>query len=236
MTTKQDQKMAAARRAVELIEPGMHIGVGSGSTVDCVVDALQARLAATPFPLTITAASAHAANHVRAAGLPYVTFDETPALDLLIDGADEVDRRGRLIKGGGGALVREKILAFAARTIVIAVDSSKPVDVLGALPLPVAVVPFGWQAAAAAIGVRATQITLRRTAAGDIFVTDDGLYILDCECGAITDPIELDVWLHLIPAVVETGLFIECVDWLVVGRDDGTTDVRAVPRHAHMNG
>jgi ribose 5-phosphate isomerase A len=248
MTTHQDEKIAAARRAVAFIEPGMLLGLGSGSTVDIVISALRERLAVQSFPLTVAGGSRHTEQQLEAAGLHVIRFDDAPVLDLLIDGADEVDPHGHMIKGGGGALVREKILAFSSRLNIIAVDSSKPVEELGAFPVPVAVVPFGWQAVARTIARRAARIALRTinhtsaphsssphaldtstTDTTHAYRTDDGHYILDCAFPSITDPRELDSWLTAIPGIVDTGLFIDLADRIVIAR--GTdTEVRTIAR------
>jgi ribose 5-phosphate isomerase A len=247
------EKVAAARRAVELVEPGMRVGLGSGSTVDCVIDALRARFPTTPLPFTIVAAaSRHAEERLVAAGLAPAGFSRGDALDLYIDGADEVDPHGFMIKGGGGALIREKILAASAQTVVIAVDSRKPVSQLGAFPLPIAVQQFGWQTTTRHIAsgttlplasgtalLRPSRVTRRMTASTDdasvtaavapAYVTDDGQYILDCEYEAIPEPAALDRSLRSIPGVVETGLFIGLADWIVIGRGHDT-EVRRIVR------
>ena len=205
-------KRRAAEEALKLVEPGMRLGLGTGSTARHFVDLLGARVRAG---LDVLCVSTSEATQTQAAGLgiPLSTLDETPALDLTIDGADEFDGRLRLIKGGGGALLREKIVATASTRMVVIADASKEVATLGRFPLPVEVVPFGLAATRAAVEAVAAEtgcrgaITLRHTA-GRVFVTDGGHYILDCAFGAIPDPEGLASRLVAVPGVVEHGLFI----------------------------
>ena len=166
------------------------------------------------------------ARHARERGIPMTTLDETPELDLTVDGADEIDGALRLIKGGGGALLREKIVASSSRRMLVIADASKRVERLGRFPLPVEVVPFGVAAthrqierSSAALGLSGS-LTLRRQ--GDkLFVTDGGHYILDCAFGAIADPEALDRALADIPGVVECGLFIGLASAAVIAGPTG---------------
>jgi ribose 5-phosphate isomerase A len=207
-----DMKRRAAARACELVQPGMVVGLGSGSTAQMFVDLLGTRVAAG---LAIVGVPTSERTRARAEELriPLSTLDEHPALDLTVDGADELDGRRRLIKGGGGALLREKIVAAASARMVVIADASKKVVSLGAFPLPVEVVPFGLEATRRAM-LRVAQTCgcsgeLRLRPSGDrAFVTDGGHYILDCAFGIIPDPEALAAGLNSVPGVVEHGLFI----------------------------
>jgi ribose 5-phosphate isomerase A len=211
-TADSDQrKREAARRALELVRPGMKLGLGSGTTAHQFVDLIGERVKAGLDVLCVATSEGTAAQ-AKALGVPLSTLDETPELDLTIDGADEIDPKLRLIKGGGGALLREKIVAAASKRMAVIADSTKLVQRLGAFPLPIEVVPFGLAAtrrhierALAQFGL-AGAIRLRGGSAP--FVTDGGHYILDCSLGAIPEPEPLAQTLSLIPGVVEHGLFI----------------------------
>ncbi len=209
--SKDQGKIEAARRAAELVESGMRLGLGTGSTARHFVDIVGQKVAAG---LKIRCVATSKATEVQAIGLgiPMTTLDEMPELDLTVDGADEVDHQLRLIKGGGGALLREKIVAAASHRMAVIADSSKLVSRLGAFPLPVEVIPFGLVAtrghiekAFADLGL-GVAIKLRGGAAP--FVTDGGHHILDCALGGISDPEALAAALAVIPGVVEHGLFI----------------------------
>jgi ribose 5-phosphate isomerase A len=161
----------------------------------------------------------------RELNIPIISFANVQSIDLAIDGADEADPANNLVKGGGGSLLREKIVAAASRTFIVVVDESKLVSQLGAFPLPVEVVPFGWEATAkACAGLGCTPA--RRMADGQPFVSDNGNYILDCAFGTIAAPETLARRLNAIPGVVEHGLFLGMVSKLVIGRPDGTCTLR----------
>jgi ribose 5-phosphate isomerase A len=168
-------------------------------------------------------------RQAEALGIRLSTLDETPYLDLTIDGADEIDEDLRLIKGGGGALLREKIVAVASARLIIIADHTKLVQSLGRFPLPIEVVPFGLTATHNTVRSLAEdagctgEITLRRRPDGTPFVTDNGNYILDCAFGDIGDPDTLDDALKVIPGVVENGLFIGLADMGIIGGPDGVT-------------
>ena len=161
------------------------------------------------------------------------TLDEMPFLDLTVDGADEVDGDLRLIKGGGGALLREKIVATASGRMVVIADASKKVETLGAFPLPLEVVPFGLTATRNMITALAAdagcegEISVRMLSGGKPFLTDSGNLILDCHFGRIEEPEELDEALKLIPGVVENGLFIGIADLAVIAGASGITLIGA---------
>ncbi len=205
-------KREAARLALDLVEPGMRLGLGSGTTARHFVDLVGAKVA-TGLDVRCVATSETTAAQAKALGIPLATLEDLPELDLTVDGADEIDPVLRLIKGGGGALLREKIVAAASLRMAVIADASKLVRRLGAFPLPVEVVPFGLAAtrrhierAIADLGL-AGPIRLRG-GGGAPFVTDGGHYILDCALGAIADAGHLAESLSRIPGVVEHGLFL----------------------------
>lgn len=224
-----DAKQAAALRAVALVEPGMGLGLGSGSTAELFVRALGDRAGREALGLACVATSEGTARLAQAQGLALGPLEGL--LDLTVDGADEIDPHRNLIKGGGGALLREKMVAAASARLVIVADAGKRVDRLGAFPLPVEVVRFGWQATRAAIAsvleradVGGRNLRLRETE-GAPAVTDEGHYLLDLDLGHIADPGALAAALSAIPGVVEHGLFLGMANAVVIGHGDGTTEM-----------
>lgn len=208
-----EQKLAVAAKALEQVRDGMKLGLGTGSTAAHFVDLLGDRVRGG---LNVLCVPTSEATRAQAASLniPLTTLDETPELDLTIDGADEVDPALRLIKGGGGALLREKIVASASTRMTVIVDASKVVETLGAFPLPIEVNRFGYRASLDAIQKTGRacgcegELRLRQTGEGQPFITDSGQYIVDCHFGKIYDPDKLAVGLSAIPGVMEHGLFI----------------------------
>jgi ribose 5-phosphate isomerase A len=222
----ESQKRAAAARAVEFVKPGMRLGLGTGSTARHFVELLGERVRGG---LDIVAVPTSQATHDQAegCGIPLTTLDETPALDLTVDGADEIAPDLSLIKGGGGALLREKIVAAASARMIVIADRSKWVDVLGRFPLPVEVAPFGAAATLramartlAVIG-RPGPMTLRQGRDGHAFVTDGGHWIVDAALGRIDDPQAMAHALSGIPGVMEHGLFIGLAQMAIVAGTDG---------------
>jgi ribose 5-phosphate isomerase A len=212
---------AAARAAVELVEPGMTIGLGSGRAVFRVIELLAARGASTRAAV----ASERTHELARAAGIELVELDGGVELDLALDGADEVDLELRLIKGGGGALLREKIVVAAARRFVVVAETAKRVERLGERsPLPVEVVRFAWPDTRRRLGTLLPEAGLR-TADGGPYVTDEGHYILDCPLPPRPEPEALDRELKGVPGVVEHGLFLGVAERALLGRPDGGVDV-----------
>ncbi len=223
-----DLKKQAAARALELVTPGMRLGLGTGSTAKHFVDLLGARVAEGLDVLCVSTSEVTEAQ-ARALSIPMSTLDETPELDLTIDGADEVDRELRLIKGGGAALLREKIVAAASARMVVIADDTKLVERLGRFPLPIEIVPFGMEAtrravlAAMAGAGAAGDLVLRRKADGSVLVTDGGHWILDAHPGQIPQPEALATALAAIPGVVEHGLFIGLADAAILAGAAGLT-------------
>ena len=219
--TLDQQKRFAAARAVEEVRDGTVVGLGSGSTAAFALEALAARVAAGLRILGIPTSERTAAL-ARELGIPVTDFAAHCHVDLTIDGADEVDPRSlSLIKGRGGALLREKIVAAASTTVIVVADESKLVDRLGAHGLlPVEVVSFGWQAVFDRLAECGFTPTLR-VAGARPFVTDGGNYIADCAVQELSDPAEVDARLARIAGVIETGLFLGLASRIVVGRSTG---------------
>jgi ribose 5-phosphate isomerase A len=227
MTAAEDRdrgKLKAAERALEVVRPGMKLGLGSGSTARHFVDLVGYGVKAG-LNVRCAATSEATAAQAKALGIPLATLDELPELDLTVDGADEIDPKLRLIKGGGGALLREKIVAAASRRMVVIADSSKLVAQLGTFPLPIEVVPFGLAAtrrhienAFAELGLAGS---IRLRGGSSPFVTDGGHHILDCSLGAIAEPERLSRILSPIPGVVEHGLFIGLARAAIIGGAEG---------------
>jgi ribose 5-phosphate isomerase A len=216
-------KSQAAAAALRHVEPGMRLGLGTGSTADAFVRLLgAARLDVLGVPT-----SERTADLAASLGIRLSTLDETPELDLTVDGADEIGPGLALVKGGGGALLREKIVAAASHRMIVIADGSKVVPMLGAFPLPIEVVPFGLEATRRAIAARAAALgldgplDLRRTPEGGPYVTDGGHYIVDASFRRIPDPEALARSLGEIPGVVEHGLFIGLASLAVVARPEG---------------
>ncbi|WP_439637322.1 ribose-5-phosphate isomerase RpiA [Oceanicaulis sp.] len=225
-----EDKTRAAEAALEFIEDGMTLGLGSGSTADIFVRLLGAALESGSLNnIKGVPTSENTARVAREAGVPLIEVDQADKIDVTVDGADEVDGRFRLIKGGGGCLLREKIIAHASDLMVVVVDETKLVETLGAFALPVEVDPFGFTITAkkvydalTAAGVVRPDVKLRcRGDGNDPFVTDGGHYILDCACKALADPEQVAARLNAIPGVVEHGLFINLARAVIVGEDDG---------------
>jgi ribose 5-phosphate isomerase A len=225
-------KRAAAQRALDFVRPGMKLGLGTGSTAAHFVELLGARVAGG---LDIVGVPTSEATRELAEtfGVPLATLDDYPELDLAVDGADEIDGELRLIKGGGGALLREKIVAMAAERMIVIADRSKHVARLGAFPLPIEIVRFGARATlrmveAASQDIGCTgKISFRKTTAGENFITDGGNFILDCAFGSIVDPESLGDVLEMIPGVVEHGLFIGIADTAILAGPDGIEVIEA---------
>src|ERR1700737_3727953 len=208
IASQDSQKRSAAARAVSLVSSGMKLGLGTGSTAAHFVDLLGERVRSGPDVICVATPEATRARAERQ-GLRITTLDQTPRLDLTIDGADEIDPELRLIKGGGGALLREKIVASASRKFVIIADSSKQVPVLGRFPVPVEVISFAQSLVATKIALLGASVGVRSEPSGQPFITDEGHRILDCNFGPISDPPALARALEALPGAVEHGLFID---------------------------
>ncbi len=220
-------KQIAAERAVSYVQDGMTVGLGTGSTAAYAIHALGRRFQAEELSLRCIATSRESEELGRTYGLPFAAFDTVSFFDLTIDGADEVDPEFRLIKGAGGALVREKIVAAATRTEIIIVDAGKVTAALGTRPLPVAILPYAWQWTQAKIEKQFGIPAPLRLSGPEPFLSDDGLYILDLAFGGpLPAPDALEQHLKALAGVVETGLFVGLCQRLIVGYDDGHLEER----------
>jgi ribose 5-phosphate isomerase A len=227
-------KYAAARKSVDFIEPGMKLGLGTGSTAAWMVRCLAERIRNEGLQVTGVATSKRTADLARELGVPIVGMDDVKWLDLTIDGADEFDPNLNLIKGGGAALLQEKIVATASDRMIVIADAAKEVAQLGDFPLPVEVVPFGWQTTKSLIeetlyslDVLNREVSLRMNRSRPLR-TDEGNYILDLNLKRIGNPRQLALVLNQIPGVVENGLFIDICDVVVIGDVDGKVTVRDI--------
>jgi ribose 5-phosphate isomerase A len=225
------QKQAAAEAAVALVRDGMAVGLGTGSTAWFAIEALAARVRAG-LSIEAIATSERSAAQARAGGITITDFARRPRLDLTIDGADEIARDSlALIKGLGGALLREKIVAAASARLVIVADDRKLVDRLGTrTPVPVEVVPFGWETTAARIERLGAHPCLRTAADATPYRTDGGNLILDCAFGEIADPHSLDRELSQLVGVIETGLFIDMASLAFIAEETGVRQFEPTSR------
>jgi len=221
---REREKQLAAEASVALVEPGMVLGLGTGSTAVYAVRKLGERVRGGLKVRGLPTSEA-TRRLAEAEGIPLVTFADVTTLDLTLDGADEFDPRLNLIKGGGGALFREKIVAAASRRLVIFADGSKRVPVLGRFPLPVEVNPFGWQASAARIEALGARVTLRG-GPQQPFLTDNHGYVLDCAFGQIADPAGLEQRLRAITGVMVTGLFVGMAEAVIVASGERVETLR----------
>jgi len=217
---QEEMKRVAAEKAVEYIEDGMIIGLGTGSTMRYALKKI-GELVSQGLQIKAIPTSLQTKKIAKQENIPLTTLEEYPEIDLTIDGADEVDSNLNLIKGGGGALTREKIVAYHSKREIIVVDETKVVKSLGIdFPLPVEVVKFGWTATKKALEEFGCNVTLRRIM-DEPYITDNGNYILDCEFDRIENPEELEREINSIPGVVENGLFIGLADDVIVGSKRG---------------
>jgi ribose 5-phosphate isomerase A len=231
MTTKPSEvdqwKAAAAHAAVKMVEDGMIVGLGTGSTASLALGLLGQRVAEGLRVVGIPT-SEQTEREARRLGIPLSTLEEHDHIDLTIDGADEVEIGTlALLKGRGGALLREKIIASASEQLIIIVDETKAVDRLGVKsPVAVEVVPFGWQTTARRLRSFVTSLGRRTTSEGAPFITDGDHYILDCACGGIEDPEDLQRQLDGTVGVIEHGLFLGLASRVIVGGSQGVRVLR----------
>ncbi len=230
--SQANPKEAAGRRAAELIQEGMTLGLGTGSTVSYVLQRLAERIRAGHLNGVRGVPTSQATRvQARELGIPLVGLEGVAALDLTIDGADEVDPGFVLVKGGGGALLREKVVASISRREVIVVSPDKLVERLAdRFPLPIEVVPFARPVVARALAELGFQPTPRRGKVRGLFRTDNGNSILDARFpGGLDDPAEMERRIAMIPGVVASGLFVGMCQTLVIGRPDGSAELREGP-------
>jgi ribose 5-phosphate isomerase A len=221
--TQDELKRLAGEMAAQQVKSGMVVGLGYGSTAIHALHAIGARIQSGELRDVLGIPTADSiAREATSAGIPLTTLEDNPDIDMTIDGADEVDPLLNLIKGGGGALLREKIVAQASERLIIVVDSSKMSERLGTLfPLPVEVTTFGWGSQVRFLEELGARVDRRENADGIAFVTDSGNYILDCDFGPIEDPDKLGQVIESRAGIVEHGLFLDLADEVVVGRSDG---------------
>ncbi len=227
LSGSDNAKRAAAARALEMVENGMKVGLGTGSTAAWFVRLLSERIHREGLAIVGVATSSTTVFLAKDLGVPLTSLDEAGTLDLTVDGTDEFDAGLNLIKGGGAALLREKIVAAASNRLVVIADDSKRVAELGTFPLPVEVIRFGVEYTRSAVldvlskmDVAGAQVELRKVRDGAL-VTDEGHYILDLHLGRIGNPSRLSAALNALPGVVETGLFIGMADTVIVGKAEG---------------
>ncbi|MFU8862799.1 MAG: ribose-5-phosphate isomerase RpiA [Rhodobacterales bacterium] len=227
-------KFVAAKRAVDFVEDGMRVGLGTGSTAAWMVRCLGELVRQDGLKIKGVPTSTRTAALAREVGIEVISLDQAKWLDLTIDGADEVDGDLNLIKGGGGALLQEKIVATASDQMIVIADIGKEVETLGSFPLPIEVIPFGWQTTRALVeemlismDVLGRDVTLRMN--GDRpFITDEGNHILDLHLNRIGNARQLAMVLNQVPGVVENGLFIDICDIVIVGYGDGRVETRDI--------
>ncbi|MDE3249495.1 MAG: ribose-5-phosphate isomerase RpiA, partial [Bacteroidota bacterium] len=223
MLTKDEIKKRVAVAALDYVQSGMTIGIGTGTTAWWLVEALGEKVK-NGFTCICVPTSKETAEHARSLGIVLKELNEIDAIDITIDGADEMDTSLNLIKGGGGALLQEKMVAAASKKYCIIAGAEKKVSTLGAFPLPVEVVPYGWKQVKHRLEQAwKAQVNLRKK--HKPFVTDHGHYIIDCHFKSIPDPASLNSQLHLIPGVVETGLFVQMADIVLLANNDGSVEV-----------
>lgn len=224
-------KFVAAMKAAEYVETGMKVGLGTGSTAAWLVQCLGERVREQGLRIQGVPTSQRTAELAHEVGIEVISLDEAKWLDLTIDGADEFDADLNLIKGAGGAHLQEKIVATASDQMIVIADVSKKVETLGAFPLPVEVIPFGWQTTKTLveetlIGMDVLgQSTSLRMNGDAAYVTDEGNHILDLHLHRIGNPRQLSLVVNQIPGVVENGLFIDICDKVIIGYGDGRVEV-----------
>ncbi|NJK63702.1 MAG: ribose-5-phosphate isomerase RpiA [Synechococcaceae cyanobacterium SM2_3_1] len=230
MTAAQDElKQAAAQAAVQRIQSGMVVGLGTGSTAAFAVSALAKRMQSESILVVGVPTSARTAAQAESLGIPLATLEEQPQLDLAIDGADEIEEGSlHLIKGAGGALLREKLVEASAKELIIVADASKTVVQLGTrFPIPVEIVRFGWKSTFKRLEALGCHPVLRMDAAGNPFITDEQHYILDCNFGAIANPAELAAAIKGTVGVIEHGLFIGMATLALIATPSGLETLTA---------
>ncbi len=228
MLSQDEIKMKLGQYAAGLVPPNSIMGMGTGSTVFWLIQELAVRCR-QGLLIKIVPTSSKTKNLAAEAGLQTIELNDADSLQLTIDGTDEIDEQFQLIKGGGGALLLEKMVAAASEKLIIIADDTKMVSCLGDFPLPVEVIPYGWkQVKKKIIQMGCKKVELRQN--GDRpFITDNGHYILDCKMDKIKNATALNTELHLIPGVVETGLFIDMAQTVIIGYADGRIEEKEQP-------
>jgi len=219
-----DGKKVAADKAISFVENDMVVGLGTGSTAYWAIEGIGRRIREEGLRLKAIATSRKSEEQARALHIPIFSFADIDHIDMTIDGADEVDENMNLIKGGGGALLREKIVASNSKQLIIIVDETKPVKWLGKFWLPVEVAIFGWEKTFKKLETLGCKAHLRKKD-GDVYITDNGNYIIDCDFKEIKQPEILHEKINAIVGVMDNGLFIKMATKLIVGYQSGETKV-----------
>lgn len=220
MLTQDEIKKLTGEHAAQLVQNGMTAGIGSGSTVYWLIEALGKRIK-EGLSFRAVPTSRQTAEHLAKYNIETIELDSDTSIDITIDGADEIDPQLQLIKGGGGMLLQEKIVASASKQLVIIADHTKLVNKLGKFPLPIEVIPWGWKYLQHELEEQFIIKTVLRQSNGKIYLTDHGHYILDCYFEVINDPAALNSELNDIPGVVENGLFVNMASKIIIGYPDG---------------
>lgn len=216
-------KQIAGEKAVDFIENNMTVGLGTGSTAYWAIKKIGERIKNENLQLTCTATSVQSEILARENNIPLTSVSDITSIDITIDGADEIDHQLNMIKGGGGALLREKIIAWITKKYIIVTDESKYVSQLGKFKLPVEVVPFGWERTKEHLEKLGAHTSIRKLN-NDVYITDNGNYIIDCDFGLLKDVHTLQTNIHNIPGVVVCGLFLDRTDLLIIGKENGETE------------
>lgn len=222
---EMNSKQIAGEKACEFIQDGMVVGLGTGSTAYYMIQKLGDRVA-DGLNVTGVVTSKATEELAKERNIPLMDLNEVGEIDLTIDGTDEVDGLFRGIKGGGGALLFEKLVAQASKRSIWVIGEDKVVETLGAFPLPVEVVPFGYKQVERQLEMNGYKPVLRHHEDGSVYLTDSENYILDLHMGAVTNPEELNTWLNNLPGVVENGLFLNYATSIVIGYSNGNVEVR----------
>lgn len=221
-------KKAAGEAAAQLVQSGMRIGLGTGSTSAYFITALAKRCRDEGLKIEAVASSISSCELAHQQNIPLIEVDQVTALDLDVDGADEIDPKKRMIKGGGGALLRERILAKMSREMIVICDESKLVKNLGKFPLPVEIIPFGYKTTITHIEKLGYRCTLRKFPMGNLFVTDNQNYVVDINLDSDwKDPESANQRIRDIPGVVDTGFFFNLAGRIIIGFNDGHTEIRS---------
>lgn len=224
--SKENAKKAAGYAAAKFIQDGMLIGLGTGSTAFYFIEALIERCSTSHLKISAVATSERSAQQAKAGGIPLYDINKVTSLDLTVDGADEIDHQKRMIKGGGGALLREKIVASISKEMVVVIDNNKLVEQLGVYPLPVEITPFAHQLTASRISKIGCHGTFRKDNTGNLYTTDNGNYIIDIAFPqGCQSPERIHTALKAIPGVIETGFFFNLAGRIVIGYPDGRVKI-----------
>jgi len=223
---QDEAKALVGKRAVEFVEPGMRVGLGTGSTSTQFIRSLAARNAEKPLNIRCVASSDASAKLGKELGLEVLSLTDLPELDLYIDGADEVDPQLNLIKGGGGAMLREKIVASSSKRFIVVVDDTKVVPTLGKFPLPLEVIKMALPLVTKDLNDLGLNPKQRMHPDGSVYLTDENNYVVDCHINRITDPAATAAAIRNLVGVVEHGLFLGMTNLVLVAGENGVTEMK----------